>query len=175
MTNPLIRLRRAFNGVTIIFFTLAGGALLWPAMPAIDGVPPAGLDAVDTARFARADPGPDWSAVIIDANIFSRTRAAPANRYDPLAVDVEPEASMDEFVTPEPEAVVPHLFGTVLGPGGAVALLRLDARIAEARPYREGDAAGGYRVLKINEQSVVLGSPQGQIVLRLTRSRGSTP
>jgi len=70
---------------------------------------------------------------------------------------------------------VPRLYGTVFGPGGPVALMRLDAAAPEARLYREGDRAGAWQVVKINERSVVLGSPQGQIVLRLTRSEGSTP
>lgn len=73
------------------------------------------------------------------------------------------------------DEAVPHLFGTVIGPGGATALMRLDPAVPGAQIYREGDRAGIYRVVRISEQSVILSGPGGQIVLRLIPPGGPTP
>jgi hypothetical protein len=114
---------------------------------------------------------------VIDGNIFSSRRARPAARYDPYApaqgllsapVIDAPEAMGD------PSRAVPRLFGTVVGPGGATALLRLDPSIAEARVYREGDRGGAYRVVKILNQSVELSGPSGSVVLRLPPPPGGS-
>jgi hypothetical protein len=38
--------------------------------------------------------------------------------------------------------------------------------------YREGDRAGRYRVVSINDKAVVLSGPRGQTVLQLKRPEG---
>jgi hypothetical protein len=53
--------------------------------------------------------------------------------------------------------------------------MRLDAGNPEAQIYREGDSGGRYRVVKINERSVILEGPSGRIELRLQRPERATP
>jgi hypothetical protein len=71
---------------------------------------------------------------------------------------------------------IPALFGTMISPDGAQALLHLDPTSAEPRLYRVGDRAGRYRVLRIDEREVTLNGPRGRVVLRLpVRPDGDTP
>jgi hypothetical protein len=171
------RLRRGFHAATVVFGVVAAAALLWRPAPPSGEIAPAGPAALEPPHPAAG--GADGAVIIIDANIFSRERVAPAVRYDPLATGPEDEFSMVDPLPPEPDTAVaettPRLYGTVLGPAGRVALMRLDPSLPSAQVYREGDRAAGYHVLRIDEQSVVLGTPQGRIVLRLTRSEGAMP
>jgi hypothetical protein len=68
---------------------------------------------------------------------------------------------------------VPALFGTVVSADGARALLRLDARISGAQLYPEGARAGGWRVVRVEPDRVVLDGPGGTVTLRMPRA--STP
>jgi hypothetical protein len=74
---------------------------------------------------------------------------------------------------------VPALFGTLVSAEGARALLRLDARIAGARLYAEGAQAGGWRVVRVEADRVVLDGRGGTVTLRMphasTPSRGDPP
>ena len=110
---------------------------------------------------------------IVNANIFSASRKAPRTRYRPFAAEsAAPEVTMPPAETGEvglDNERVPQLSGIMLGPSGPSALLRLDPGKPDAQVYREGERGGRYRVLKINEQSVVLSGPAGRIVLRLQR------
>jgi hypothetical protein len=115
---------------------------------------------------------------VIAGNIFSSSRKAPATRYDPYATPnpytPPPVAGMgvpEVTETADPDAV-PKLYGTLSGPAGPAALLRLDPSAPGARLYREGERGGAYRVERIDGQSVVLAGPGGRIVLRLAPPPG---
>jgi hypothetical protein len=131
----------------------------------------------------RQRPAPDLGAAdrVVRTDIFSPRRAAPPRRYmfgettsEPDAAPAEPAASaplagetVDSASVSTANDAVPHLYGTMLGPAGATALLRLDAAISEPRLYRVGDRAGGYRVAEIGDRSVILVGPRGRLALRL--------
>lgn len=163
------KLELAIRALTGIAIGVAVGALIWrPSVPALE-LAPTGVDSQSvTGPLSASDPGA--TQTIVAANIFSASRTAPAARYNP----VEPDASR----VPDPAPVtedegVPRLYGTVVGPGGASALMRLDAGTAGAQLYREGDRGGIYRVEQIDERSVVLSGPEGRIVLRITNPQRS--
>lgn len=164
----------ALRALTMIFLVVAAGALLLrPSLSAVE-IPLAGLDALPATRSPRSVIDPAAGEAIVDANIFSSSRAAPEVRYSPFESDSESDAPMitesameDSIAITEDEAA-PRLYGTVVGPSGASALMRLDAATPGAQLYREGDRGGTFRVVKINEQSVVLSGRQGRIVLRLS-------
>ena len=167
--NPA-RVELGLRGLTAIGMVVAGGALAWPPSVPAGEITPAGLE----SSWGNEPLLPiDHAAqqAIVAANIFSASRASPARRYDPFASD---GGSVPESGPSGAGEGVPQLYGTVVGPRGASALMRLDPRVAEAQLYREGDRGGTYRVEKIDEQSVILIGPAGQIVLRLTHPQGST-
>jgi hypothetical protein len=171
------RIDRALTAGAALFGLSAAIALaLPPRVPAIE-VKPAGIAAAD---IKAATPTGDNSAAdaVIDGNIFSAARKAPAKRFNPAEPDEpvvaeEPAANVAEPISEE--ARVPRLFGIVVGPGGATALLRLDPANPEAQVYREGDTGGRYRVVQINEKSVIVEGPSGRIELRLPRPEGTQP
>ena len=172
----LPRIERALLIGAAVFGAIALVALVWPARVSTDEMVPAGLSARASKGAARI---PDQSAsdAVIAGNVFSPSRAAPGRRYNPAEPEgpvVAPPQDNTDVVVSEEEAV-PRLFGIVIGPAGASALMRLDPSNPEAQIYREGDSAGRYRVLKINEQSVLLQGPSGRIELRLQRSERVTP
>ncbi len=112
---------------------------------------------------------------IVLANAFSVSRTPPDERYLPPESDeamaggammsagsVEPP--MDEvFLTGD----VPRLYGTVVQPDGARALLRLDPERESPQLYRVGDRGGPFRVVSITPRRVVLSGPQGRVTLTL--------
>jgi hypothetical protein len=175
VTNSLPRLLLALRALTAIFLIVALSALVWKPAPAVTEIPVAGLNAGVPERLS-ANGGQVELATIIDANVFSSSRKAPAQRYQPFAPLPE-TAPVPDVAPPDASAAedaVPQFFGTIAGPRGTFALLRLEAGETDAQMYREGEGAGGYRVEKINEQSVVLSGPKGRIVLRLIRPGGPT-
>lgn len=110
---------------------------------------------------ARVVPGASW----LDANPFSVLRRAPARRW--LASDTASAApdAADAAALP----AVPRLFGTMVGPVGSSALLRLDAAQSTARLYMVGERGGAYTVRRILDDVVILDGPSGRIELRLRR------
>lgn len=177
---PVRRLALGLWAVTIIFAAAAAGTLFWrPAVTAVE-IPPAGLDAPPAPGAPRVVMDPAAAQTIVDANIFSSSRAAPAVRYSALEPDpgtgaaMIPDPAMVEATGVTDDEAVPHLYGTVIGPRGATALMRLDPGIPGAQIYREGDRGGIYRVVRINEQSVILSGPEGRIVLSLIPPGGPT-
>ena len=176
--NQVTRLERALKALTLLFLTMAAGTFLWrPSLPTAEK-PVSGLDTAATRSLAALDPqvGP----AIVAANIFSARRAPPATRYRPYLSEAEsapapaPRVAAADADGGTGEDRVPQLFGIVLGPAGATALLRLDPGASGALIYREGDQGGAFQVVKIEERSVVLKGPKGQIVLRLNRPQGET-
>jgi hypothetical protein len=180
--NPTRRLELVLRVLAVVFVIVGAAALATgPSIPET-AMPPADLAALPTTAPGKSrltDITRDVETVL-DANIFSVTRARPRNRYDPYgslpnAPPAMTPGSYEPDVTPlSPEETVPRLFGTVVGPGGAAALLRLDPATPEARLYREGESGGRYRVVRILDQSVVLMGPNGSITLRLPPPPGDS-
>ena len=109
---------------------------------------------------------------IISSNIFSATRTAPARRYNPADYESTDGSSVPEVVPSAPviQQPVPELFGTVLGGGGAMALMQADSSGATARLFREGDRIGQYRVIKIKPSSVIVSGPDGRREIQVERN-----
>jgi len=173
-------LRTTLQFLTAVF-VLAGGALLaWRPGPvsaeSASGEVPAAATFTPLAR-----PDERHAESIVNANIFHASRQAPASRYVPP--DQQGEAGMvamedstmmmDGDDAGDGEAV-PALFGTVIGPDGDRALLRLDYSRSEPSLYAVGERAGGYRVVRISERQVELAGPGGRVTLRM-KSEESRP
>ncbi len=178
--NALVRVDRILRGTAAVAAIVAGFALLRPPSVPDATLPVDGLAAPTLPHAPITHDAAARVQTILQANLFSAARTPPAVRYSPLEPDAE---NVDAMFFEEPDAdpgaggedEVPKLYGTVIGPAGPIALLRLDPARPDAQVYREGDRAAGWRVHRINEQSVVLDGPEGRIVLRLIRPEGSTP
>ncbi|MGH7472096.1 MAG: hypothetical protein ACRENP_29450 [Longimicrobiales bacterium] len=176
--SPLTRVESTLRALCALFLTAAALAAVWrPAVPSSE-IAPAGLDTLPGKRSPMVSIDPALAQRVVAANIFSSSRSAPRQRYR-LHQNESPQFG-PSVPSPEPRSRpqgegVPQLFGTLLGPAGATALMRLDPAIPDAQLYREGDRAGNYLVEKINERSVVLSSPRGRVELRLIQSKGPTP
>lgn len=107
----------------------------------------------------RVDPA--FNAPLIANNVFTAKRAE--------IMAAEPRVAL-----PRARVEGPLLYGTMLGSQPS-ALMRLDPGVDGAQVYREGDTGGSYRVIKINERSVVLSGPSGRVVLHLVNPDGQTP
>jgi hypothetical protein len=119
---------------------------------------------------------------VIAQNIFSATRRTPTQRWNPPGLESAPPAaitSMPPTVTdvivnmgeaPDP---VPALYGTVVGEQPRRALLRLRATDVAPRLFAVGERHGGWQVVQIDSQRVVLRSSAGTRTLRLHRAGGS--
>jgi hypothetical protein len=177
--SALPRIQRALMVAAALFALVAAAALVWPARVPTTQIVPGVIDstAIKSATTRTVEVGADAADAVVARNIFSPSRTPPARRYNPT----EPDESV-EVAPPEPETAgvseaerVPRLYGVVLGPAGATALLRLDPTVPDAQIYREGDKAGRYKVVKINEKSVILDGPTGRIELRLIIPDKATP
>jgi hypothetical protein len=183
---PLRRLVLGLNAATVALVVLGILLLVVPSpVPAgralASVVGPAG-SATDSVRQS---PVADLGAAdrVVRTDIFSPRRAPPSQRYvfgdgaqqadaAPPEMTVAPPLAgepLDSTAASTATDGVPHLYGTMLGPADATALLRLDSRVSEPRLYRVGDRAGGYRVVEIADRSVTLMGPGGRTVLRLVR------
>ena len=185
-TPPVRRLVLGLNGATVLLVLGGIVMLVLPGpVPGGSGLPvvvaSAGTVPDGGASVQPADQGA--SERVVRTNIFSARRSPPPRRYmfgetvdetaepaaePPVTAEVHGEMtdSTDASTVNDP---VPHLYGTVLGPADATALLRLDTRASEPTIYRVGDRAGGYRVVEIGDRSVTLMGPNGRLVLRLAR------
>ena len=176
--SGLPRWERIFQIAAALFGLLALSALLWPARVSNAEIAPPG-STVRASKAAARTFEPSAADAVIAGNIFSPARAAPARRFNPAEPDgpvvTPPPPVANAEVASDDEEAVPRLFGIVIGPAGATALLRLDRANPEAQIYREGDRGGRYRVVKINERSVILDGPSGRIELRLPRPERATP
>ena len=105
---------------------------------------------------------------IVQANVFSRERTPPGQRYVP-----------DELRRPAVSSTTParaerrlRLYGVVVGPAESQALIDADPRIPGAELYRVGDSVAGLRLVSIGGSSAVLEGPDGRIVLKLSEGSG---
>jgi hypothetical protein len=177
------RLVLGLNAATVLL-VIGGIALLVFPSPMPAGRSAASLVASTGALpdSVRQAPAPDFGAAerVVRTDIFSARRSAPAKRYvfgdTAQDADVTPTEMASTPLAGEPvdsaavstaTDAVPHLYGTMLGAGGASALLKLDASVSEPRLYRVGDRAGGYRVVEIGDRQVTLSGSGGRVVLRL--------
>lgn len=168
-----MRMRRIELVLTVLTAALAAtGVGLWiwqPPLPAAAKAP----DLVSPApgpRSVSVVPSVVENRVIVDANIFSSTRAAPRVRYTPPgAGDERDVASMSEAANAAMivETPLPQVFGTMTGPGGSTALIQSDSAGASGRLYREGDQVGQYRIIRITGGSVVVRGPSGRHELKI--------
>lgn len=157
---------------------VAAGVGLWiwrPSLPAVE-VSQTPVSPPPLPRTARAVAGTADAGVIVSENIFSSTRAAPRVRYTPPGAGDEPEMAS----TSEPadagmiiEAPLPQVFGTMMGPGGATALIQTDSAGASGRLYREGDKVGQYRIMQITSGSVIVRGPLGRRELKIQSREAS--
>ena len=120
---------------------------------------PLGLPAADTPDAAptSAPPVPRYDAIVA-ANIFSQDRTAPVVRFLPPGRAAAPT---------KPRGPTLHLYGTTVGPDGAVAIIDADPNIPGAEIYRLGDLVAGARLIAITDSTVTLAEPSGPLVLRL--------
>ena len=174
--NMLPRVERVLLLAAALFGLIAFLALVTPARVSNAEIAPVGIKARASKAAARNFDASSADA-IIDGNIFSASRKAPPRRFNPAEPDEPASAPPVENaeVSADDEEAVPHLFGIVIGPVGATALLRLDRESPDAQIYREGDRGGRYRIVKINERSVILDGPSGRIELRLPRPDERAP
>ncbi|MEP6764612.1 MAG: hypothetical protein ABJB66_09895 [Gemmatimonadaceae bacterium] len=128
------------------------------------------------------------AATIVAANILSGSRRAPTLHYkSPEAEEMQAFAAPVAALKPDAAATdsagnsdaIPGLYGIVNVDGTWRALLRLSDSDASPTLLKEGDRRGGYRVLSIQSDRVVLAGTAGQRTLRLARnapgdSTGST-
>jgi hypothetical protein len=183
---PLRRLVLGLNAATVVL--VAAGILVLVVPSPV----PAGRTIAGTVASSSATPDSvrpplpaDLGAAdrVVRTDIFSPRRSAPPQRYVFGETAQEPDVTsaemtvapalageaLDSTAASTTSDAVPYLYGTMLGPTDATALLRLDARASEPRLYRVGDTAGGYRVAEIADRSVTLMGRNGRVVLRLAR------
>ncbi|MDQ6717186.1 MAG: hypothetical protein M3Z17_02430 [Gemmatimonadota bacterium] len=129
--------------------------------PASDSV--ANLGRIEAAGTADQDAGP----TVVGSDIFSATRAAPGQRYNPTAGGSESQVGAAASVSPYGPEPLPHLSGVLRSPTGALALMQADSAGSVGRMYRTGDRIGGYRVVRIDDSSVVVAGPRGRTRIRV--------
>ena len=170
----MIALTRVLRAAALVF-TVIGLALL--VLPPSFATPaaPAGVSPPHAARAGPRVTPPTLLSLqaIVAANVFSAERKAPSTRYTPPELAVTKPAPPPQRPKPAPPAA-PRIrfFGTVIGPGGATAVIEADSTVEGAEIYRIGDRVAGSRLIDISETAVMLDGPSGRQVLRLgTRGR----
>ena len=164
MTRRQARFVAAASGALLL---LALGLRLTPPgvrLPALEQTQPA-YAAAETLAPGRDAVEADGYANVIEGNIFSPSRQAPATRQAP---------SVDEPPLVRPPRRL-RLSGIVRGPDGIVALIDADPAIPGAELYRLGDQVGPYRVEEATDSVVVLRGASGTQVLRLDSGPGRVP
>jgi hypothetical protein len=152
----------------------------WPVDRPPAPIPPA-LGQSAPPALALDQPA-DGSTLVVEHNLFDRTRRPPAERELVAAADTFPEpmaigegdsvpSSPDASFSVEP---VPALFGIVDSPSGRRALLRLDPASPRAALFATGDGTAGWRVVQIGPDVVTLDGPTGRQVVSLS-PRPRTP
>lgn len=164
---------RVLYGATVVF-ALVGAALRVRAPR-----PPAAAPRVTPPLAARPRPVGTWHedatayAPIAAADVFSPTRTPPAVRFTPDQTADRPAPTPVSRRTRDEEPGV-HLFGIVIMPSGAIALLSVPGAPG-TRIYRRGDHVGGGAVAAITESTVVIARRSGALVLRLPSRKTKRP
>ena len=110
---------------------------------------------------------PPASDPIVAANIFSRTRTAPAREGAVTHTTRNP--------APVPHGTTLTLYGTTIGPQGAVALIDDDTPPRGAHLHHMGDLIAGARLVAITDSTVTLDRQSGPFVLHLPASMRQSP
>lgn len=158
---------RVLYGLAIALAVVGLGLRLLPSPVSGTAAPPIAVANLQPGgeSIAASTDLDDFQA-IVSANIFSQDRQSPAERYIP------PE--LQQQVAPSPAqpstAFRMRLFGVVVGPAGAVALIDADPSIPGAEVYRPGDVVGDSRLISVSDSTVVLEGPAGRRVLSLPTS-----
>ena len=158
MTPPLRALYAAAVALALVGVWLRlTGSPLPRADAAALVLPPA------TASAAVPSGGPprDYAAIVA-ANIFAQARTPPQVRFTPAGL-----ASARAAVPAAPRGPRLRLYGTTVGPQGAVALIDADPKIPGAETYRLGDRVAGAQLIAITDSTVTLAEPSGPLVLHL--------
>ncbi|MBA3466678.1 MAG: hypothetical protein H0T21_04660 [Gemmatimonadaceae bacterium] len=116
---------------------------------------------------------PMATTAIIGANIFSATRTPPSRRYDPANPEgsgISTGGAPDMMMESPAQENLPQLFGTVLGPAGAMALMQGDSSDGPGSLFREGDRLGQFRIVKVKSNSVIVSGPSGRIEIPVERN-----
>lgn len=180
------RLLPIVDALSIACVALATLLLVWPSTP---DVPNANAAQVPTDREpamavpsrAATAPGADsLIAVVVNGNVFSATRRAPASRFvvpgSAEAASAEAASAAAASMTSPSESAgasatvgdsMPRLTGIVTHDGERQALLQLTADDGVPRLYRRGESHAGYRIERIGADFVVLASRSGTRTLRL--------
>jgi len=132
--------------------------------------------------FGVAPPSPVTDSVtgpvavqIVAGNLFSATRRAPTARFVPPGTEATGTPPNAPGMTDDPTGQVdiasvtdgPRLFGIVAQDGRRRALLQLPGTDSVLKLLDIGDRRGGYRVVSISADRVVLASSTGSRTLRL--------
>jgi hypothetical protein len=160
------------TGARVATTTLYGTAIalvlfgLWMriAPPVLRATPVAQqiLPAIDErVAAAEAVPSEQIWAPVVAGNIFSLSRQAPA-RMSPA-----PQATADASARPRPHSPALTLYGTTVGPDGAIALIRGEAVSPGVEVYHLGDVVAGMRIVEITDSTVTFVKPSGPMVLHL--------
>jgi hypothetical protein len=107
---------------------------------------------------------------IIAANIFSQSRRPPTRQS---ALAGAPATHRPTGVSP----LIPSftLYGTTIGPRGAVALITTRTRPDDAQVHFMGDTIAGARLVAITESTVTLLRASGPLVLHVLPDSHQTP
>jgi hypothetical protein len=164
------RIEMTLRVLTVVFAVT--GAAFWILPPSVPDVLLTAKSQTASLAINRAVAQSSDSAsasAIVASNIFSPSRAAPGKRYTPPGTGGEGEETNAHVsdVPVMPPSPPPRVFGTMMGPGGATALMQTDSAGASGRLYREGERVGGYRILKISSSSVIVRGPEGRIELKI--------
>lgn len=165
--------RKLLNLLAAIVFVAGLGFWLWNPGPPTGARQDRKPGSPPTATVTAGREGQVNIPGIVAANIFSPKRAAPSRRYDPANPD-GPDVSMgapDMAMESPPQVALPQLFGTVLGPAGAMALMQGDSSDGPGRLFREGDRIGRFRIVKVKTNSVIVSGPSGRVEIPVERNR----
>ncbi len=165
--------RKLLIGLAAIVFVTGLGFWVWNPEPPTGGREDHKPGSSPTATVTAGREGQVDIPGIVAANIFSAKRTAPSRRYDPANLD-GPDVSSgapDMAMESPPQVALPQLFGTVVGPAGAMALMQGDSSDGPGRLFREGDRIGQFRIVKVKTNSVIVSGPSGRVEIPVERNR----
>ncbi len=166
-------LRKLLIVFAAIIFVMGLGFWVWNPEPPNGAPKDLGPRSAPTATVTAGREGQVDIPGIVAANIFSATRSAPSRRYDPGSLE-GPDVSggaPDMAMQSAPQVALPQLFGTVLSPAGAMALMQGDSSDGPGRLFREGDRIGPFRIVKVKTNSVIVSGPSGRVEIPVERNR----
>ncbi len=161
------RTARVLDVLSVICVVVTVWLLLWPLRPAVRPLALTVPSAVSVAAPVAAD---SIAGQIVATNIFASSRRAPRTRFvppgaEPVGILATPSAS--EVGPGGDPSETPRLFGIIAQDGARRALLQLPGADSTPRLFAIGERQGGYRVVSIGTDRVVLASAAGSRTVRL--------